>query len=148
MPKIAVGQTSSDSEAAASLPRTLSPDKPRRQRPPSPLKYDAEGPQITVLLEALAQQERIVRELKEQRDDIDSRLKSSERKFRVLHSQLATLRCHPAVLKERSVQQLREDQSEPLSRLAEGGINAVTAIWHDVVNATMGQQAKTNISQT
>ena len=84
-------------------------------------------------LQALAEKERSVFELRERRKEIIAALEVAE-------AELLTLKRDIALYGMREV---KEDPppSEAMTKIAEGGLNAVTAIWHDVISATIGQQA-------
>lgn len=128
--------------------RAISPDRsymkaPVRHRPPSPLKQDCDttsDDRSTHLL-ALARQERTLFELREKKKELESQIRKAEIE---LHSAKKQLASNDSPLKSISVNCNipnihREKESETFHNLAEG----VTAIWKDVLGATIGEQATT-----
>lgn len=82
-------------------------------------------------------------ELREERRELDVRLREAEKELQILQRQLLRTRQDQSVSRDRQRNAIAVEinQTETMNRLAEGSLNAVTAIWNDVVNATLGQQA-------
>lgn len=114
-----------------------------RQRPVSPLKLACE--QVTdersALLLELARQERSLSELREKKKELESQIRSAENNLHAAKKQLSS---GSSPLKPVSGNIVRpyvykEKEMETLQNLADG----VSAIWKDVLGATIGDQAAT-----
>lgn len=118
-------------------------DTPVRQRPVSPLKLETDERSRRLL--DLARKERALSELKERKRELESQIHHAELDLDSAKRQLAIGCVTPnsplRPLSSNVVQSTnqRNKEMEALQHIAEG----MSAIWKDVVQATIGEQART-----
>lgn len=136
--------------------RKSSPERsnntPLRQRPASPLKVDHDDSCRSVRLLDLAKKERALSELKERKRELEAQIANAEMELDLAKRQL-TIGCSSnatplkalstnivrnSVGSVASTEARREKDLEPFQHIAEG----MACIWKDVVQATIGEQAK------
>lgn len=114
-----------------------------RHRAPSPNKVAAESSSTNGYLLELAQKERAVWELRERRKELDHQLRVAEQELDLHKRQLSLFRSAElpnSAAPDSEVNSNNTDQTEAITKFAGDGISAVTAIWNDVLSATIGQQ--------
>lgn len=116
---------------------------PLRHRPASPLKLETDDRSARLL--NLARKERALFELKERRRELEAQIRHAEMDLDSAKRQLAIGCSTPnsplKPLSSNVVRQTsqRDKEMEALQHIAEG----MSAIWKDVVQATIGEQPKT-----